>query len=114
MKVVLWLMSLAVFCGLLSRLLKSSLLPRPSALPLERQGLRLQMSLGGGKSRALDGAVNKAVESGTHFAVAADNDSKDAGCSYSPAAEKAITVGASNLGDERAYFSLLGLNILST
>ena len=33
------------------------------------------------------------------------NDDKDA-CNYSPAAaEKAVTVGASTLGDERAYFS---------
>ncbi|KAG6856388.1 hypothetical protein H0H87_005006 [Tephrocybe sp. NHM501043] len=81
------------------------------------------MSLGGGKSRALDEAVNKAVDSGLHFAVAAGNDNRDA-CQYSPAAaEKAVTVGASTLGDERAYFSnhgkcvdvfAPGLNILST
>jgi cerevisin len=60
---------------------------------------------------------------GLHFAVAAGNDNRDA-CSYSPAAaEKAVTVGASTLGDERAYFSNYGpcvdvfapgLNILST
>lgn len=63
------------------------------------------MSLGGGKSLALDDAVNRAVESGMHFAVAAGNDNRDA-CSYSPAgAVKAVTVGASTLGDERAYFS---------
>ncbi|KAF5375547.1 hypothetical protein D9615_009135 [Tricholomella constricta] len=81
------------------------------------------MSLGGGKSKALDDAVNRAVESGLHFAVAAGNDNRDA-CQYSPAAaEKAVTVGASTLGDERAYFSnhgscvdvfAPGLNILST
>jgi cerevisin len=81
------------------------------------------MSLGGGKSRALDDAVNAAVDSGLHFAVAAGNDNRDA-CSFSPAgAEKAITVGASTLADERAYFSnhgrcvdifAPGLNILST
>lgn len=51
------------------------------------------------------------------------NDNRDA-CSYSPAAaENAVTVGASTLGDERAYFSNHGrcvdvfgpgLNILST
>ena len=51
------------------------------------------------------------------------NDNRDA-CSYSPAAaEKAVTVGASTLSDERAYFSNFGkcvdifapgLNILST
>lgn len=81
------------------------------------------MSLGGGKSQALDDAVNRAVDSGMHFAVAAGNDNRDA-CSYSPAAaEKAVTVGASTLGDERAYFSNFGscvdvfapgLGILST
>lgn len=51
------------------------------------------------------------------------NDNRDA-CNYSPAAsELAVTVGASTLGDERAYFSnhgacvdvfAPGLNILST
>ncbi|KAF5316887.1 hypothetical protein D9611_003747 [Ephemerocybe angulata] len=87
------------------------------------KGSVANMSLGGGKSQALDDAVNKAVESGLHFAVAAGNDNRDA-CNYSPAAaENAVTVGASTLGDERAYFSnhgacvdvfAPGLNILST
>jgi cerevisin len=89
----------------------------------KHKGSVANMSLGGGKSRALDEAVNGAVDSGLHFAVAAGNDNRDA-CSYSPAgAEKAVTVGASTLGDERAYFSNFGpcvdvfapgLNILST
>jgi len=87
------------------------------------KGSVANMSLGGGKSPALDRAVNAAVDSGMHFAVAAGNDNRDA-CNYSPAAaEKAVTVGASTLGDERAYFSNFGdcvdvfapgLNILST
>jgi len=86
------------------------------------KGSVANMSLGGGKSRALDISVNKAVDGGLHFAVAAGNDNRDA-CSFSPAAsEKAITVGASTLSDERAYFSnhgkcvdvfAPGLNILS-
>ena len=89
----------------------------------KHKGPVANMSLGGGKSRALDTAVNGAVDTGLHFAVAAGNDNRDA-CSYSPAAaEKAVTVGASTLGDERAYFSNFGpcvdvfgpgLNILST
>jgi cerevisin len=89
----------------------------------KHKGSVANMSLGGGKSQALDDAVNRAVDSGMHFAVAAGNDNRDA-CSYSPAAaEKAVTVGASTLGDERAYFSNFGpcvdvfapgLNILST
>ncbi|CAI4877680.1 CKB_collapsed_G0014260.mRNA.1.CDS.1 [Saccharomyces cerevisiae] len=66
------------------------------------------MSLGGGKSPALDLAVNAAVEAGIHFAVAAGNENQDA-CNTSPAsADKAITVGASTLSDDRAYFSNWG------
>lgn len=50
----------------------------------------------------------QAVDAGIIFAVAAGNDNRDA-CDYSPAAaEKAITVGASTLDDERAYFSNYG------
>ncbi|POW03645.1 hypothetical protein PSTT_10918 [Puccinia striiformis] len=46
-----------------------------------------------------------AVDTGLHFAVAAGNDNKDA-CTFSPAAaKKPITVGASTIQDERAYFS---------
>ena len=87
------------------------------------KGSVANMSLGGGKSPTLDRAVNAAVDAGIHFAVAAGNDNADS-CKYSPAsAEKAVTVGASTLADERAYFSNFGkcndifapgLNIQST
>lgn len=87
------------------------------------KGSTANMSLGGGRSKTLDLAVNAAVDAGLHFAVAAGNDNADS-CKYSPAAaEKAVTVGASTLSDERAYFSNFGscndifapgLNILST
>ncbi|KAF2732379.1 autophagic serine protease Alp2 [Polyplosphaeria fusca] len=87
------------------------------------KGSAANMSLGGGKSQTLDLAVNAAVDAGIHFAVAAGNDNADS-CNYSPAAaDKAVTVGASTLLDERAYFSNYGkcndifapgLNILST
>ncbi|KAI9812299.1 MAG: serine protease [Pycnora praestabilis] len=87
------------------------------------KGSAANMSLGGGKSVTLDLAVNAAVDAGIHFAVAAGNDNADS-CKYSPAAaEKAVTVGASTLADERAYFSNYGkcndifapgLNIQST
>jgi len=87
------------------------------------KGSAANMSLGGGKSTTLDLAVNAAVDAGIHFAVAAGNDNADS-CNYSPAAaENAVTVGASTLTDERAYFSNFGkcndifapgLNILST
>ena len=72
------------------------------------KGSAANMSLGGGKSPALDRAVNGAVAAGIHFAVAAGNDNADS-CNYSPAAaENAITVGASALDDSRAYFSNYG------
>ncbi|KAK5083372.1 proteinase B [Exophiala xenobiotica] len=87
------------------------------------KGSVANMSLGGGKSPTLDLAVNAAVDAGIHFAVAAGNDNANS-CNYSPAAAaKAVTVGASTLGDERAYFSNFGkctdifapgLNIQST
>lgn len=89
----------------------------------KHKGSVANMSLGGGKAKSLDDAVNAAVEAGLHFAVAAGNDNKDA-CNYSPAAaEGAVTVGASEVRDARAYFSnhgkcvdvfAPGLNILST
>ena len=72
------------------------------------KGSVANMSLGGGKTTALDAAVNAAVDAGIHFAVAAGNDNADA-CRYSPAAaEKPLTVGASDLNDDRAYFSNYG------
>ncbi|CCF60643.1 hypothetical protein KAFR_0L00360 [Kazachstania africana CBS 2517] len=87
------------------------------------KGSVANMSLGGGKSPALDLAVNAAVKAGIHFAVAAGNENQNA-CNSSPAsAEQAVTVGASTISDERAYFSnwgecvdifAPGLNILST
>jgi len=87
------------------------------------KGSTANMSLGGGKSPTLDMAVNAAVDAGIHFAVAAGNDNADS-CNYSPAAAaNAVTVGASTLADERAYFSNYGkcndifapgLNIQST
>ncbi|KAJ3826824.1 peptidase S8/S53 domain-containing protein [Lentinula raphanica] len=89
----------------------------------KHKGSVANMSLGGGKSPTLDTAVNRATEKGLHFAVAAGNENRDA-CNSSPAAaEKAITVGASTISDERAYFSNYGpcvdvfapgLNIKST
>lgn len=83
------------------------------------RGSVANMSLGGGKSIALDEAVNAAVESGLHFAVAAGNDNRcvlfsvsnasldlprlachsDA-CTFSPAAaDGPVTVGASTIAD---------------
>lgn len=87
------------------------------------KGSTANMSLGGAKSFALELAVDAAVGAGIHFSVAAGNENQNA-CLVSPASSnKAITVGASTLGDERAHFSnwgkcvdifAPGLNILST
>lgn len=72
------------------------------------KGSVANMSLGGGKTKMLDAAVDAAVEQGIHFAVAAGNDNADA-CNYSPAASvNAVTVGASAIDDSRAYFSNYG------
>lgn len=89
----------------------------------KHKGFVANMSLGGGKSPTLDIAVNGAVDNGLHFAVAAGNENNDA-CNTSPAgAKNPITIGASTIGDERAYFSnwgkcvdvfAPGLNIKST
>lgn len=73
-----------------------------------KKGSTANMSLGGGKSPSLDLAVNAAVNHGVHFAVAAGNENQDA-CNVSPAgASEPITVGATTLGDDRAYFSNYG------
>ncbi|WFD34922.1 cerevisin [Malassezia cuniculi] len=87
------------------------------------RGFVANMSLGGSKSPTLELAVNGAVASGLNLAVAAGNEDQDA-CNVSPAnARRPVTVGASTIRDERAYFSNWGpcvdifgpgLNILST
>ncbi|HEU5127153.1 MAG TPA: S8 family peptidase [Glycomyces sp.] len=66
------------------------------------------MSLGGGYSAAVNAAVESAVDAGVVFAVAAGNETQNA-CNVSPAsAAAAITVGATDSGDARAYFSNFG------
>ncbi|WFD24725.1 cerevisin [Malassezia equina] len=89
----------------------------------KHRGFVANMSLGGTKSPTLDRAVNGAVMAGLHFAVAAGNENQDA-CNVSPASAKhAMTVGASTIADERAFFSnkgscvdifAPGLRVLST
>ena len=86
------------------------------------RGFVSNMSLGGTKSPTLDRAVGGAVAAGMHFGVAAGNEDQDA-CNVSPAdVRAAVTVGASTIADERAFFSNTGpcvdifapgLNILS-
>ncbi|KAF9944836.1 serine protease, partial [Modicella reniformis] len=72
------------------------------------KGSVANMSLGGGKSRPLESAIAGAIRKGLHFAVAAGNDNRNA-CNYSPSGSKdAVTVAASTLQDDRAYFSNYG------
>jgi subtilisin family serine protease len=66
------------------------------------------MSLGGGKSAALDQAVNNSIADGVTYAVAAGNETEDA-CTGSPSGvPAAITVGATDSTDRRADFSDFG------
>ncbi|KAL1925467.1 uncharacterized protein VTP21DRAFT_350 [Calcarisporiella thermophila] len=65
-------------------------------------------SFGSGVSRSVDEAVNNAIDSGLHFAVAAGNDNKDA-CKYSPAhVKRAVCVGSVDKVDNKAPFSNYG------
>ena len=79
-----------------------------------RRGV-VNMSLGGGESSALDTAVANLVNAGFVVVVAAGNDGGDLdpaqrdACNHSPArAPSAITVGASDITDTRAFFSNSG------
>jgi len=66
------------------------------------------MSLGGGKSDAINTAVAALVSSGVPTVVAAGNSNADA-CNYSPASEaSAITVGSTDDNDSRSSFSNYG------
>jgi len=68
----------------------------------------LNMSLGGGYSKSLNDAVAAVVADGITVVVAAGNSNADA-CNASPASEPtAITVGATDSADARAYFSNYG------
>lgn len=65
----------------------------------------INMSIGGGKSVAINDAVQFAVDKGLLVFAAAGNSNKNA-CGYSPAgAPNAWTVGASTIDDHRAAFS---------
>ncbi|MFF4245796.1 S8 family peptidase [Streptomyces sp. NPDC001822] len=66
------------------------------------------MSLGGGADPALDAAVQKAIASGVTFAVAAGNESSDAGEGSPSRVPEAITVASSTKDDEQSSFSNFG------
>jgi hypothetical protein len=68
----------------------------------------VNMSLGGEKFSLLDSAVNRLIQAGITVVVAAGNEATDA-CSMSPAGLRpAITVGATDSGDEVVGFSNQG------
>jgi len=82
-----------------------STIKRASKLAAKAVG---NMSLGGGKSTALNNAVNAAHDSEVIMAVAAGNSAADA-CNYSPAsAENTLCAGASSNTDSMASFSNWG------
>ncbi|MFC8981126.1 S8 family serine peptidase [Streptomyces sp. NPDC057411] len=66
------------------------------------------MSLGGGADEALDAAVQRAIASGVTFAVAAGNESSDAGQGSPARVPEAITVASSTKDDEQSDFSNFG------
>ena len=66
------------------------------------------MSVSGGFSQALNDAVQRGINAGVTFAVAAGNSASDA-CGYSPAsASNALTVGATTNVDAQASYSNWG------
>lgn len=66
------------------------------------------MSLGGGYNQAVNDAVTNSIAAGVSYAIAAGNSTADA-CNYSPASTpNAITVGATDSTDTRAYYSNYG------
>ncbi|MFJ8128995.1 S8 family peptidase [Streptomyces hydrogenans] len=66
------------------------------------------MSLGGGADEALDAAVKRAVDSGVTFAVAAGNETSDAGQGSPSRVPEALTVASSTKDDEQSEFSNFG------
>ena len=66
------------------------------------------MSLGGGKSQALNDALAGSVRAGVTYAVAAGNSNNDA-CRYSPGSTpEALTVAATTRQDAQTYYSNWG------
>ncbi|WP_433295711.1 S8 family serine peptidase [Actinoplanes sp. CA-030573] len=66
------------------------------------------MSLGGSYSASLEAAVQKSINSGVTYVVAAGNESVNAGNESPAGLPAAITVGATDARDRRAYFSNYG------
>ncbi|MFI8205277.1 S8 family peptidase [Streptomyces sp. NPDC085937] len=69
------------------------------------------MSLGGAADPALDAAVQKAIASGVTFAVAAGNESADAGQGSPARVPEALTVASSTEDDAQSDFSNFGQSV---
>jgi subtilisin family serine protease len=68
----------------------------------------LSLSIASKPETALDAAVSKAIASGVTFAVAAGNESSDAGQSSPARVPEAITVASSTKDDQQSDFSNYG------
>ena len=66
------------------------------------------MSLGGSRSTTLEAAVQRSINSGVTYAVAAGNENTNASQGSPAGLSAAITVAASDNKDRRAYFSNYG------
>ncbi|KAF9901050.1 serine protease [Linnemannia zychae] len=75
---------------------------------INHRGSVMSISLGYERTRAMDTVVRNAIEAGIHVAVAAGNSDSNHCKIQSPRAEGMVTVGASTVEDERAYFSNYG------
>lgn len=69
----------------------------------------MSMSLGGGKSMAINRAVENMLKSNTMYVVVASGNENSDACNTSPASAKGVlTVNAMGRDDSRAYFSNFG------
>jgi subtilisin family serine protease len=68
----------------------------------------VNMSLGGPAYDPLDSAIRDSIATGLTFVIAAGNDSIDASNASPARVTDAITVGATDISDARAYFSNYG------
>ena len=66
------------------------------------------MSLGGSASGTLDTAVENSINAGVTYVIAAGNENVDAGTRSPARVLDALTVGASDITDSRAFFSGTG------
>ncbi|MFD6987094.1 S8 family serine peptidase, partial [Streptomyces sp. NPDC059956] len=66
------------------------------------------MSLGGGADEALDEAVRRSIAAGVTYAVAAGNESTDAGQGSPSRVPEAVTVASSTSDDSQSSFSNFG------